>query len=73
MPETLDPGRPFALGRHPPLARVVAWGGSPSGGERSYRALGGSGASAPQNDIDCASTALALISDGVPGGLKKEW
>jgi len=31
-------------------------------------AIGLSGAPTVQNDVDCASAALALVSDAVPGG-----
>ena len=53
----------------PTLARVAAWGGGfpiKVDGE-IVGAIGVSGAPAVQNDVDCASAALALVSDGVPG------
>ena len=53
----------------PTLARVAAWGGGfpiKVDGE-IVGAIGVSGAPAVQNDVDCASAALALVSDAVPG------
>jgi uncharacterized protein GlcG (DUF336 family) len=52
----------------PTLPRVAAWGGGfpiKVNGE-VVGAIGVSGAPTVQNDIDCASAALALVSDAVP-------
>ena len=60
---------PSLLAGIPTLARVAAWGGGlpiKVDGE-IVGAIGVSGAPAVQNDVDCASAALALVSDGVPG------
>ena len=60
---------PSLLTGIPTLARVAAWGGGfpiKVDGE-IVGAIGVSGAPAVQNDVDCASAALALVSDGVPG------
>src|SRR5258707_11784242 len=57
----------------PTLSRMAAWGGGfpiKVDGEL-VGAIGVSGAPAVQNDIDCARAALALVSDAVPGGLKR--
>jgi len=35
-------------------------------------AIGVSGGAAVQNDIDCATAALALVSDAMPSGLTKD-
>ena len=62
-------GDPSLLAGIPTLARVAAWGGGlpiKVDGE-IVGAIGVSGAPAVQNDVDCASAALALVSDGVPG------
>ena len=51
------------------LARIAAWGGGfpiKMNGEL-VGAIGVSGAPTVQNDIDCASAALALVSDAVRG------
>ena len=63
-------GDPSLLAGIPTLARVAAWGGGfpiKVGGE-IVGAIGVSGAPTVQNDIDCASAALALVSDAVPVG-----
>jgi uncharacterized protein GlcG (DUF336 family) len=60
---------PSLLAGIPTLARVAAWGGGlpiKVDGE-IVGAIGVSGAPAVQNDVDCASAALALVSDAVPG------
>ena len=52
----------------PTLSRVAAWGGGfpiKEDGE-VVGAIGVSGASTVQNDVDCASAALALVSDALP-------
>src|SRR6266478_4421365 len=57
----------------PTLSRMAAWGGGfpiKVDGEL-VGAIGVSGAPTVQNDIDCARAALALVSDAVPGGLKR--
>ena len=61
-------GDPSLLAGIPTLPRVAAWGGGfpiKVNGE-VVGAIGVSGAPAVQNDIDCASAALALVSDAVP-------
>ena len=61
-------GDPSLLAGIPTLARVAAWGGGlpiKVDGE-IVGAIGVSGAPAVQNDVDCASAALALLSDAVP-------
>jgi uncharacterized protein GlcG (DUF336 family) len=61
-------GDPSLLAGLPTLARVAAWGGGfpiKVDGE-VVGAIGVSGAPAVQNDVDCATAALALISDAVP-------
>src|ERR1700686_3712531 len=63
-------GDPSLLSGIPTLARVAAWGGGfpiKVAGE-IVGAIGLSGAPTVQNDIDCASAALALVSDAVPVG-----
>ena len=53
------------------LSRIAAWGGGfpiKVNGEL-VGAIGVSGAPTVQNDIDCASAALALVFDEVPAGL----
>src|SRR5438270_13821875 len=63
-------GDPSLLAGIPTLARVAAWGGGfpiKVNGE-VIGAIGVSGAPVVQNDVDCASAALALVSDAVPGG-----
>ena len=58
---------PSLLAGIPTLARVAAWGGGlpiKVNGE-VVGAIGVSGAPTVQNDIDCASAALALVSDAV--------
>ena len=52
----------------PTLSRVAAWGGGfpiKVDGE-VVGAIGVSGAPTVQNDVDCASAALALVSDALP-------
>src|SRR5882757_7332575 len=59
---------PSLLAGIPTLARVAAWGGGVPikvNGE-VVGAIGVSGAPMVQNDIDCASAALALLPDAVP-------
>jgi uncharacterized protein GlcG (DUF336 family) len=61
---------PSLLAGVPTLSRMAAWGGGfpiKVNGE-VVGAIGVSGAPAVQNDVDCASAALALISDAVPVG-----
>ncbi len=63
-------GDPSLLAGIPTLPRVAAWGGGfpiKLNGE-VVGAIGVSGAPTVQNDIDCASAALALVSDAVPVG-----
>ena len=60
-------GDPSLLAGIPTLARVAAWGGGfpiKVSGE-VVGAIGLSGAPAVQNDVDCASAALALVPDSV--------
>jgi uncharacterized protein GlcG (DUF336 family) len=64
---------PSLLAGIPALARVTAWGGGfpiKVDGE-IVGAIGLSGAPTVQNDVDCASAALALVSDAAPGGLNR--
>ena len=61
-------GDPSLVAGIPNLARVAAWGGGlpiKVNGE-VVGAIGVSGAPMVQNDIDCASAALALVSDAMP-------
>src|SRR5260370_38285937 len=61
-------GAPSLLAGIPTLSRVAAWGGGfpiKVDGE-VVGAIGVSGAPAVQNDVDCATAALALIADAVP-------
>lgn len=63
-------GDPSLLAGIPTLSRIAAWGGGfpiKVNGEL-VGAIGVSGAPTVQNDIDCASAALALVSDAVDGG-----
>ena len=63
-------GDPSLLAGVPTLSRMAAWGGGlpiKVNGEL-VGAIGVSGAPAVQNDVDCASAALALVSDAVPVG-----
>jgi len=58
---------PSLLAGIPTLARVAAWGGGfpiKVNGE-VVGAIGVSGAPTVQNDVDCATAALALVSDAV--------
>ena len=60
-------GDPSLLAGIPTLSRIAAWGGGfpiKVNGE-IVGAIGVSGAPTVENDIDCASAALALISDAV--------
>src|SRR5580698_2476560 len=60
-------GDPSLLAGIPTLSRVAAWGGGfpiKVNGE-VIGAIGVSGAPAVQNDVDCASAALTLVSDAV--------
>jgi uncharacterized protein GlcG (DUF336 family) len=64
-------GDPSLLAGVPTLARMAAWGGGfpiKVNGE-VIGAIGVSGAPAVQNDVDCASAALTLVSESVPGAL----
>src|SRR6202790_5558070 len=59
---------PSLLAGIPTLARMAAWGGGfpiKVNGE-VVGAIGVSGAPMVQNDVDCATAALALVSDVVP-------
>ena len=61
-------GDPSLLAGMPTLARVAAWGGGfpiKVKGE-IVGAIGLSGAPTVQNDVDCASAALALVPDAAP-------
>jgi uncharacterized protein GlcG (DUF336 family) len=63
-------GDPSLLAGIPTLSRVAAWGGGfpiMVDGE-IVGAIGVSGAPMVQNDVDCATAALALVSDAVPVG-----
>jgi uncharacterized protein GlcG (DUF336 family) len=62
-------GDPSLLAGIPTLARIAAWGGGfpiKVNGE-VVGAIGVSGAPMVQNDIDCATAALALVSDAAGG------
>ena len=62
-------GDPSLLAGIPTLARVAAWGGGfpiKVNGE-VIGAIGVSGAPAVQNDVDCATAGLALVSDAAGG------
>ena len=64
-------GDPSLLAGIPTLARMAAWGGGfpiKVNGE-IVGAIGLSGAATVQNDVDCATAALALVSDAAPGGV----
>jgi uncharacterized protein GlcG (DUF336 family) len=66
-------GDPSLLAGIPTLARVAAWGGGfpiKVDGE-IVGAIGLNGAPTVQNDVDCATAALALVSDAVPSGLNR--
>jgi uncharacterized protein GlcG (DUF336 family) len=57
----------------PALSRIAAWGGGfpiKVNGE-VVGAIGVSGAPTVQNDVDCATAALALVSDAVPGAVNR--
>src|ERR1700724_4401099 len=63
-------GDPSLLAGIPTIARMAAWGGGfpiKVDGE-IVGAIGVSGAPMVQNDVDCATAALALVSDAVPVG-----
>src|ERR1700692_1712894 len=63
-------GAPSLLAGMPTVARMAAWGGGfpiKVDGE-IVGAIGLSGAPTVQNDIDCATAALALVSNAVPVG-----
>ncbi len=65
-------GDPSLLAGVPTLARIAAWGGGfpvTVNGE-VVGAIGVSGAPTVKNDVDCASAALALVSDAVAGTTK---
>src|SRR2546427_872912 len=67
-------GDPSLLAGIPTLSRVAAYGGGfpiKVDGE-IVGAIGVSGAPTVQNDIDCATAALALVSDAMPSGLTKD-
>jgi len=59
---------PSLLAGIPTLSRVAAWGGGfpIKVDEEIVGAIGISGAPAVQNDVDCATAALALVPDAVP-------
>jgi uncharacterized protein GlcG (DUF336 family) len=66
-------GDPSLLAGVPTLSRMAAWGGGfpiKVNGEL-VGAIGVSGAPAVQNDVDCASAALALVSNAVAGGASR--
>jgi uncharacterized protein GlcG (DUF336 family) len=66
-------GDPSLLAGIPALPRVAAWaGGFPIKVDGEIvGAIGLSGAPTVQNDVECARAALALVSDGVAGELKR--
>src|SRR6202040_4130170 len=61
-------GDPSLLAGMPTLARVAAWGGGlPIKGDGEIVGAIGLGGGPPgQNDVDCASAALALVPDAAP-------
>ena len=61
---------PSLLAGIPTLSRIAAWGGGfpVKVNGQVVGAIGVSGAPTVQNDIDCASAALALVSDAVSVG-----
>ena len=64
---------PSLLSGIPTLARVAAWGGGfpiKVNGE-VVGAIGVSGAPTVQNDVDCATAALTLVSDAVAGAVNR--
>ena len=66
-------GDPSLLAGVPTLARIAAWGGGfpiKVGGE-VVGAIGLSGAPTVANDVDCATAALALVSDAVAGAVNR--
>ena len=60
---------PSLLAGIPTLSRIAAWGGGfpVTVNEEVIGAIGVSGAPTVQNDIDCATAALALVSDADGG------
>ena len=66
-------GDPSLLAGVPTLSRIAAWGGGfpiTVNGE-VVGAIGVSGAPAVQNDVDCATAALALVPDAVASGARR--
>src|SRR5579864_4285891 len=66
-------GDPSLLAGVPTLSRMAAWGGGfpvKVNGE-VIGAIGVSGAPAVQNDVDCASAALTLVSDAAAGAVNR--
>ena len=66
-------GDPSLLAGVPALSRIAAWGGGfpiKVNGE-VVGAIGVSGAPTVQNDVDCATAALALVSDAVAGAVNR--
>ena len=64
---------PSLLAGIPALSRIAAWGGGfpiKVNGE-VVGAIGVSGAPTVQNDVDCATAALALLSDAVAGAVNR--
>ena len=64
---------PSLLAGIPTLSRVAAWGGGfpiKVDGE-IVGAIGVSGAPTVQNDVDCATAALALVSDAATGAVNR--
>jgi uncharacterized protein GlcG (DUF336 family) len=64
---------PSLLAGIPTLARMAAWGGGfpiKVNGEL-VGAIGVSGAPTVQNDVDCATAALALVSDAVAAAVNR--
>jgi uncharacterized protein GlcG (DUF336 family) len=66
-------GDPSLLAGVPTLARMAAWGGGfpiKVNGEL-VGAIGVSGAPTVQNDVDCATAALTLVSDAVAAAVNR--
>jgi uncharacterized protein GlcG (DUF336 family) len=65
-------GDPSLLAGIPTLARMAAWGGGfpVEVNDEVVGVIGVSGAPTVQNDVDCASAALALVSDAMAGVTK---
>ena len=64
---------PSLLAGVPTRSRIAAWGGGfpiKANGE-VVAAIGVSGAPTVQNDVDCATAALALVSDAVAGAVNR--